>query len=51
MANQDAFARAQGFSLEGQKAGYAMKQAIDDAKAAGINAGISGLIGLGNTYA
>ena len=51
MANQDAFARAQGFSLEGQKAGYAMKQAIDDAKAAGINAGISGLINLLPAYA
>ena len=51
MANQDAFARAQGYSLEGLKSGYAMKQAIDDAKAAGINAVISGLVSLLPAYA
>jgi hypothetical protein len=32
MANQDAATRASGFTLEGLKNGYAMKQAIDDAR-------------------
>lgn len=51
MANQAAAARAKGFTLEGLKSGYAMRQAIDDAKANAINAGISGLGNLLYTYA
>ena len=43
MANQEAATRAAGYSLEGQRAGYAMRQAIDDAKANAISAGISGI--------
>lgn len=51
MANQDAATRARGFNLEGLKSGYAMKQAIDDAKANAINAGISGIGNLLYSYA
>lgn len=43
MSNQDAESRARGYTLEGQRAGYAMRQAIDDAKANAISAGISGI--------
>lgn len=46
MANQDAATRARGFTLEGLKNGYAMRQAIDDARANAINVGISGLANL-----
>ena len=51
MANQDAFSRAKGFSLEGQKAGYAMAQAAKDAKSNAISAGITGLGNLAMSYA
>ncbi len=51
MANQDAATRASGFTLEGLKSGYAMKQAIDDARANAINVGISGLANLAYNYA
>ena len=51
MANQDAFSRAQGFNLEGQKAGYTMRQAIDDARANAINSNLNSAINLGITYA
>lgn len=43
MANQETAARARGYQLEGMKSGYAMRQAIDDAKANAISAGISGI--------
>lgn len=43
MSNQDAESRARGYKLEGLKSGYAMRQAIDDAKANAINAGLTGL--------
>jgi hypothetical protein len=43
MSNQDAESRARGYRLEGLKSGYAMRQAIDDAKASAINAGLTGL--------
>lgn len=43
MSNQDAASRARGYTLEGLRSGYAMRQAIDDAKANAISAGISGI--------
>ena len=51
MSNQDAESRARGYQLEGLKNGYAMRQAIDDAKASAINAGISGLASMAYNYA
>ena len=51
MANQDAATRTAGYKLEGLKSGYAMKQAIDDAKANAISAGLSGLGNLAFNYA
>jgi hypothetical protein len=51
MANQDAATRARGYNLEGLKSGYAMRQAVDDAKANAISAGISGLGTLLYNYA
>ena len=51
MSNQDAASRAAGYSLEGQRAAYAMRQAIDDAKANAINVGLSGLANLAYNYA
>jgi hypothetical protein len=50
MSNQDAASRAAGYALEGQRAAYAMRQAIDDAKANAINAGLSGLANLAYNY-
>lgn len=50
MANQDAASRAAGYSLEGKRAAYAMRQAIDDAKANAISAGLSGLGNLAMAY-
>ena len=50
MANQDAATRTAGYKLEGLKSGYAMKQAIDDARANAISAGLSGLANLAFTY-
>ena len=50
MANQDAATRAAGYTLEGKKAAYAMRQAIDDAKANAINVGLSGLANLAMAY-
>jgi len=51
MANQDAANRAKIYSLEGLKSGYTMEQAIADARSNAINAGISGLVNLGLSYA
>jgi hypothetical protein len=51
MANQDAASRAAGYTLEGKRAAYAMRQAIDDAKANAINVGLSGLANLAYNYA
>jgi len=51
MANQDAATRARGYNLEGLKSGYAMRQAVDDAKATAINAGINGMANLLYNYA
>ena len=50
MANQDAASRAAGYNLEGQRAAYAMRQAVDDAKANAISAGMSGLANLAYNY-
>jgi hypothetical protein len=50
MANQNAASRAAGYTLEGKRAAYAMRQAIDDAKANAINAGLSGLANLAYNY-
>jgi len=50
MSNQDAETRAGGYQLEGLKSGYAMRQAIDDAKASAISNGIKGLTDLAFTY-
>lgn len=49
MANQEAAARARGYQLEGLKAGYTMKQAIDDARSSAISAGLTGLGNLAMT--
>lgn len=51
MANQEAALKARGYSLEGERAGYAMRQALQDAKANSINAGINGLINTAMTSA
>ena len=51
MANQEAARRAAGYKLEGLKSGYTMRQALQDAKANAINAGISGLANLAYNYA
>ena len=50
MADQDAFGRAKQAGLEAQRYGYAMRQAVDDAKANAINAGLSGLVNLAQVY-
>ena len=50
MANQDAASRAAGYTLEGKRAAYAMRQAVDDAKANAISAGLSGLGNLAMAY-
>ena len=50
MSNQDAATRSRGYTLEGLKSGYAMRQAIDDAKTNAINAGLSGLANLAFAY-
>ena len=43
IASQDAASRAAGYKLEGQKAAYAMRQALEDDKSKAISAGISGI--------
>ena len=50
MSNQDAATRSRGYTLEGLKSGYAMRQAVDDAKTNAINAGLSGLANLAFAY-
>lgn len=43
MSNQDAEAKAAGYKLEGQKAAYAMRQALEDDRSKAVSAGISGI--------
>ena len=50
-ANQAAQIKAAGYTLEGLRSGYAMRQAIDDAKSKSISAGLTGIANLANNYA
>ena len=43
LANQDARSRVAGFQLQGLEKAYAQRQALEDAKSASINAGLTGL--------
>lgn len=50
-ANQDASTKARGYTLEGMKNAYAMRQSLQDAKSNAISAGITGLANLAWNYA